>query len=183
MTCPVYCAVYCPVYCAVYCPVYCAVYCPVYCAVYCLQQPATFIKASGRGDREVDTAGTIAAMGVDKGVAKQLGLGYGMQAAAAAPKPRSSSAAAAAAAAGAQQKGSSTKGADPRAAAAAQRPQSASQKGSGKLTPIILVPSGYSALVNLYNAKQLLEGHRFVTRCVCVCGGGGGWELCAQQIC
>jgi hypothetical protein len=146
--------------------------------VYCLQQPATFIKASGRGDRQVDTAGTIAAMGVDKDVAAQLGLGYGMQTAAPVPKARSSSAAAAAATAGAQQKGgSSTKGGDPRAAAAAaaQRLQSASQKGSGKLAPIILVPSGYSALVNLYNAKELLEQHKFVPRCVL------SVDLCRQQ--
>lgn len=129
------------------------------------QQPA-FVKSSGRGDRVVDASGALKALGADSKVADSLGLGYGLAAAAAGSKPRPS-------AAPQQQTGQrggsgSGRGGDPRAAPAAAaalpRPPSGSQRSSGKLRPIILVPAGYSALVNLYNARQLLEQHQFVPR-------------------
>lgn len=145
-------------------------FCAVACCTLCLpstrpqpQQPA-FVKSSGRGDRVVDASGALKALGADSKVADSLGLGYGLAAAAAGSKPRPS----AAPQQPGQRGGSGSKGGDPRAAPAAAaalpRPPSGSQRSSGKLRPIILVPAGYSALVNLYNAKQLLEQHQFVPR-------------------
>jgi hypothetical protein len=128
------------------------------------QQPA-FVKSSGRGDRVVDTSGALKALGADSKVADSLGLGYGLAAGAAAaaagPKARPS----AVPQQGRRGGSSSGKGAAAAAtAAAAARLSSGSQKGGagGKLRPIILVPAGYSAMVNLYNAKQLLEQHQFI---------------------
>lgn len=138
---------------------------PVSCVV--LLQQQAFVKASGRLDRAVDTSGTLKALGADTKVAKELGLGYGLLPGAAAGASKSRPAAAPQA--GQKPGSSSSKSADPRAAAAAAgRPSSASQKSSGKLRPIILVPAGYSAMVNIYNAKQLLEHHQFIPR-------WGGW--------
>lgn len=125
------------------------------------------MKSSGRGDRAVDTSGTLKALGADSKVADSLGLGYGLAAGAAAAAVGSKVRPSAAPQQGHRAGSSSGKGAAAAAAAAAAtRPSSGSRKGGagGKLRPIILVPAGYSAMVNLYNAKQLLEQHQFVPR-------------------
>lgn len=130
------------------------------------------MKASGRGDRVVDTSGALKALGADSKVADSLGLGYGLAAGAAAAAAGSKARPSAAPQQG--QRGGSSSGKGAAAAVAAVRPSSGSQKGGGggKLRPIILVPAGYSAMVNLYNAKQLLEQHQFIPRWVC---GGRRW--------
>jgi hypothetical protein len=135
-------------------------------------QPA-FFKPSGRLERDT-RAETARALGQ----AEELGLGYGVTAAAAAapaaaaqqqqqqqkqpqrPAPPPSGGAG-------QQRGRDARG---RAAGSAAAGGGAKKKGA----PIILVPAGVSALVNMYNVRQLLEDGVFVKWCGGGAGGGGG---------
>lgn len=139
-----------------------------------------FMKPSGRMERN-DVVGQMKAMGGDASLAANLGYGYGIQvdgqSAAAAAAGKAPAGAAAAGAAGgaapaAKHRSSSGSSKDARAAAAAGGRSSSHRTGGGAAAgsssragrdpPIILVPSGVTAMINIFNARQFLEEGKFV---------------------
>jgi hypothetical protein len=132
---------------------------------------AAFFKPSGRLERDT-RAETAKALGQSE----ELGLGYGEPG-----LPGAASGSAGASGGGGGGAPAAAAAAGGGAAVAAARPQ---RPAGGKLSraaavpapaaasgkkrqgpPIILVPAGLSALVNMYNARQLLEEGLFVHRC------------------
>eukprot|EP00879_Flechtneria_rotunda_P013823 GHRR01014436.1.p1 GENE.GHRR01014436.1~~GHRR01014436.1.p1 ORF type:complete len:271 (+),score=80.02 GHRR01014436.1:955-1767(+) len=130
------------------------------------------MKPSGRMERN-DVVGGIKAMGGDASLAANLGYGYGIQVEAIKP---STAAAAAGSNGPAGQQGARPSSAqqkqkqrsswqDSRAAAAAGKvpgPGGAGGVVKHKDPPIILVPSGVTAMINMHNAKWFLEEGKFV---------------------
>jgi hypothetical protein len=136
-----------------------------------------YMKPSGRMERQ-NVAGDLKAMGGDAAVAASLGYGYGIQVDAQQQQQQQQQARAAAAAgvkAGGshhhhqqqqQHKGSSSSDARAAAAAAAKHKASSGSGGAAKPRgdpPIILVPSGMTAMINVFNARQFFEEGRFIT--------------------
>jgi parafibromin len=149
-----------------------------------MQAGPAFMKPSGRMERN-DVVGQMKAMGGDASLAANLGYGYGIQvdgAAAAGKNPAGAAAAAGAAGAGKLHSSSKDVRKDAARAAAAggsHRSSSSQHKSgsgaagaggggsrAGRDPPIILVPSGVTAMINIFNAKQFLEEGRFVPRWV-----------------
>jgi hypothetical protein len=133
-------------------------------------QPAAgapaFMKPSGRLERDT-TAEQLRAIGGDAGVTKDLGLGYSI------PQPAAAEVvapAAAAAAPGGAGGGSSSRQQQQQAGSkpsGSSKSRSSSGSGNPKPkggAPIILVPSGVSALFNMYNARQFLQDGVYVKR-------------------
>lgn len=136
-----------------------------------------FMKPSGRFERDDVGAGLLAQLGGDAaGIAANIGRGYGaIQADAQKPQPPSAGATAGSKPGSQpkQQQQHRSKSDQRVAAAAAGKPSSSHHghhKGGGsgvskhKDPPIILVPSGVTALFNIFNAKLFFEGAKFVPR-------------------
>ena len=135
-------------------------------------QPAhnapAFVKPSGRLERDT-TAEQLRALGGDAGITKDLGLGYSIPqpaaaevAAPAAAAPAAGAAAAAGGGGGSSRQQQQQGGAKP-ASSSKPRSSSGSQKPKGG-APIILVPSGVSALFNMFNARQFLQDGVYIRR-------------------
>ncbi|KAF8059437.1 CDC73 [Scenedesmus sp. PABB004] len=142
-----------------------------------------FMKPSGRMEREQD----VGAIGADAAVVGQLGYGIG----GAAPASRRPAAAAAAGGApapapapagGRPGSGGSRPGSGGRPGSASHKAAAGGGAGAGgggaggrqrSGPPIILVPNGVTAMVNIFNAKQFLEEGRFVRSDEAAAAAGG----------